>query len=118
MPNFKGNDNDKRLAALMAENGASQSKIANYFGVAQSTISLWIREGKYIIEREMYIKDTQTFLLKEKLNLIEEYYNREIQDLIKLASVLSPNDIMIRQKMIENEKEKNIQNLIEYVETN
>ena len=66
----------------------------------------------------MYIKDTQTFLLKEKLNLIEEYYNREIQDLIKLASVLSPNDIMIRQKMIENEKEKNIQNLIEYVETN
>mgnify|MGYP001008338824 FL=1 len=41
-----------------------------------------------------------------------------IQDLIKLASVLSPNDIMIRQKMIENEKEKNIQNLIEYVETN
>ncbi|PGH26063.1 hypothetical protein [Fusobacterium animalis] len=118
MPNFKGNDNDKRLAALMAENGASQSKIANYFGVAQSTISLWIREGKYIIERERYIANTQTSFLKEKLILIEESYNREIQDLIRLASILSPNDVMTRQKMIEDRKEKNIQNLIEYIEAN
>lgn len=108
-----GNDNDKRIAALMYETGKNQKKIAEFFGVAQSTISLWIREGRYIIEKEKYQQNTETFILQEKMRIIEERYRKEIENLIKLAAVLSPNEIYRKRQIIEIEHENQIQGLIE-----
>lgn len=108
-----GTDNDKRIAAIMYETGKSQKKIAEFFEVAQSTISLWVREGKYIIEKEKYIKNTETYVLQEKMRIIEENYKTQIENLIKLAAILSPNELYKERKIIELEHENQIQGLIE-----
>jgi transposase len=108
-----GTDNDKRIAALMYETGKSQKKIAEFFGVAQSTVSLWIREGKYIIEKEKYIQNTETYILQEKMKIIEKNYKTQIENLIKLAAILSPNELYKKREFIELEHENQIQGLIE-----
>lgn len=110
----KGTENDKRLAALMSETGRSQETIGNFFGVSQGTISSWIREGRLIIQMEKNIENTATFILNQKLQMLEEYYRREIAILIKMSS--TSGDFLNKKREIDDKYQREMMNMIEYSE--
>jgi transcriptional regulator with XRE-family HTH domain len=122
MAKIKGSISDKKLAALMYQKRQHQESIAEFFGVAQSTISAWIKEGALLIaqeqllqNQEQLIQNSETNYLKMKLDLIEQNYHEQITNLINMARALSMDQYKFHQQkqIIDVTYQNNIKDLIE-----